>query len=350
MASFTETAYYARKAISYAAIGLVVLIFMRLGWGELIKWWKREHPPPPPPPTLDFGILPRLTFPADQNRSGLSFQLETITNTLPDLGSQAAVYFMPSFRPNVLGLDLATDLATKLGFSFPPQPKDEQVYIWRREGDLSGTLTINLVTGHFFMDTDWYRDTQIKLARSPAASDAIREAKEYLRSVHLLPPDLEQGDARVEFLQAGVGVFTPAISQSEANLARVHLFRSNINSLQVVRANQGEGVVQVVVSGVHTGNKQIISITYQYSPVELERHATYPLRATQEAWERLITGEGVVVKLIKNTALVIVRDIELAYYDADTAQEFMQPVYVFKGDNGFVAYISAIDPKWIAPE
>lgn len=347
MATLTTTAYYARKAVVYGIVGLISLVILRVAWGVFSRWWIALHPPPPPPPTVSFGVLPEIQFPKGVERSNVSYRLETVSGGTPDLGPQSKVYFMPAFRANVLGLELAKNLAGKLGFIAPATPKDEQVYTWTREGPLPGTLTINLVTGHFFLDTAWYRDSEITSSRAPSEQDAIQTAQAYLRNAGLLTDDLLKGKTRIEFLQAGAGAFSPAISQSEANFTRVHLFRGDVNNLSVVTPQENQALVQVIVSGGRTGDKRVIAVTYKYSPIELDATATYPLRGVQLAWQQFQSGSGVIAKLVQGARAVVVRDIKLAYYDSDAPQEFLQPVYVFSGDDGFVGYVSAIDQKWL---
>jgi hypothetical protein len=37
----------------------------------------------------------------------------------------------------------------------------------------------------------------------------------------------------------------------------------------------------------------------------------------------------------------------LGYYDPDIYQKYLQPVYVFLGNNGFVAYVPAIKEEYV---
>lgn len=346
MTTLTEVAYYTRRSVVYGAIGIVSLIILRILWGAFIQWWVKNHPPPPPPPSIGFGVLSEQIFPKDRDRTGFTYTLETVTGEPPNLGSQAKVFFMPAFRANVLGLELATNVAAKLGFLFAPVPKDEHVYQWVREGALPGTLTVQLVTGHFTLETAWQKDAEITTARAPSEQEAIKAAKDYLRRANLLPQDLESGKTRVEFLRAGTDSFTSALSQSDANFVRVHIFRSSVNELQVVTSRSDQALVQVVVSAAPTA-KQIVAVDYKYSPVELERAETYPLRSTLVAWQQIQAEQGVIVSLTKDVTAITIRSIELAYFDSEVPQEFLQPVYVFRGDNNFIGYISAIEPKWL---
>ena len=65
----------------------------------------------------------------------------------------------------------------------------------------------------------------------------------------------------------------------------------------------------------------------------------------RRAWEYLQTGKGYVAK--RTTPNVTIRKISLAYYESNEPQEFLQPVYVFEGDNGFVAYVPAIKSEYL---
>lgn len=347
MATLTETAYYARKMVMYGAVGILSLVLLHISWGMFSRWWLVLYPPPPPPPTVSFGVLPEIQFPEGISRENLTYRLETVSGATPDLGTQGKIYFMPAYRANVLGLELAKTLAKKLGFLSDPTQQDELMVVWSREGTLPGVLTVNVVTGHFSFDTAWYRDSELVSLRAPSQEEAVRSAQEYLRSVGLLSDDVASGKTRVEFLQSGAGAFSQVLSQSEANFTKVHFFRNNVNNLSVVTPQEDQGLIQVIVSGNKSGDKRIINVIYQYSPVEMNMFATYPLRGAQTAWGQFQLGEGVVVKLSANVHSIVVRDITIGYYDASSPQEFLQPVYIFKGDNGFVGYISAVDPKWV---
>lgn len=346
MASLTETSYYARKLVKFSIIGLIGLIVLRAGWIQFAKWWEMKNPPPPPAPTTAFGVLPQPKFPKGKDVKSELLKLETVSGSTPNLGIQAKVYFMPAFRANVYGLELSTTLATKLGFSGSPVRIDEQIYEWERVGDLPGKLTVNLVTGHFSLITNWSQDQGLSQGRVPAEASAVVAAQNYLRSTGLWTDDLTSGLTKVEYLKSEEGELKPAISQSEANFTRIHFFRAKIENNQVVTWNQAQALIQVTVGG-GIGTKQTVEVQYKYSPVEIGRFETYPVKTSLEAWQLLQAGKGSIAAAGGN-GQTVVRTIDLVYYDSDTPQEFMQPVYVFKGDNGFVGYVPAVQDKWLA--
>lgn len=347
MASLTIISYYARKMVFYFSVGLAALIIFRFSWVVFSSWWIKNHPPAPPPPTVSFGVLPSLQLPKGILRSNLVFRLETITGMTPNLGIQAKVYFMPAFRANVLGAELATQLAVRLGFPVKPESVDEQIYVWSRTGRLPAKLTINLITGFFSLETSWADDQEIISSRAPSQPDAVKTAKDFLSRLDLLPKDLEIGKSKVEYLKEGENGFISAISQSEANFVRVHLFRSDIDSIPIVTPTYDEGLVQVVVTGL-SSDKQVIGLSYKYSPVDTVQAATYPLKSSQSAWQELQAGGGSIIKYSGGTNGAVIRNIELAYFESGLPQEFLQPIFIFKGDNGFIAYLPATDSKWLS--
>jgi len=42
---------------------------------------------------------------------------------------------------------------------------------------------------------------------------------------------------------------------------------------------------------------------------------------------------------------VTIRNIYLAYFEPVTLTNYLQPIFVFEGDNNFVAYVPAISTK-----
>jgi hypothetical protein len=50
----------------------------------------------------------------------------------------------------------------------------------------------------------------------------------------------------------------------------------------------------------------------------------------------------------RNLSSVVITSIELGYYESHTEQNYLLPIYVFIGNNGFMAYVSAIHPNLLA--
>jgi len=61
----------------------------------------------------------------------------------------------------------------------------------------------------------------------------------------------------------------------------------------------------------------------------------------------LINGKGKVVAATKGVKKVTIKKMFISYFDPDVYQSFLQPVYVFLGDNDFVGYVPAISNQYL---
>ena len=103
-----------------------------------------------------------------------------------------------------------------------------------------------------------------------------------------------------------------------------------------------------MISGVLSGSNSIVHLESHHRSVDYSQVATYPLRSAKSAWQVLQSGEGFVAEK-GNAEEAIVREMTLGYYeDWFNEQEYLQPIYVFTGDNGFVGFVQAIDPTYIS--
>ncbi|MBI4035243.1 MAG: hypothetical protein HY381_02500 [Candidatus Chisholmbacteria bacterium] len=347
MATLTEVAYHTRRTIKWGSIILLFLIVFRWVWNAFWAYWIAKHPPPLPPPTVAFGQLPAINFP-ESPFSNLTYRLETITGTTPDLGDRAPVFFMPVTRPNLLALQRATDQANLLGFTNPPEKLTDTHYRWTITSPLTTTLEMDIIHGNFVLDTTWQQDPEILGPKSlPAETQAVLEAQEFLSDAGLLAEDLKNGRTHVSFWRISATDLIPAPSLSEADFVRVDLFRQNRDEGQILTASPTDGIVQIIFSGATTRGRRIIKVSYNYFPVDYPQSATYPVKSSAQAWEQLKAGQGFVASFTSITTEVTVRKVTLGFFDAPTPQTFLQPIYVFEGDNNFVGYVPAVSSDWV---
>ena len=97
-----------------------------------------------------------------------------------------------------------------------------------------------------------------------------------------------------------------------------------------------------IYSGNSDKSKKLVEATLDHYPVEYESVETYPIISSAEAWEILEAGKGFVAYIDAGVTQAVVRKVFLAYYDSETPQHYLQPIYVFQGDNNFYGYVPAI--------
>lgn len=249
---------------------------------------------------------------------------------------------MPKLSPNLLSLDVAKNTASQLGFSTNEQEVSQTIYKFPHKENPE-TLEINIVTGVFSISYDLRADSSPIEKRPPAPEIAASSVRSYLSSAELLPDDLS-GPTTHEFLKIEGDKFVTAVSLSEADLVKVNLFRKSYDELASLTPDPNSGNVWFLVSGAQERTKQVLAGQFHYFPVDESQSSTYPLKDSQAVWDELNSGGAFIATpgLNKEGDKVTIRKIYLAYYDGGTSMEFFQPIVVFEGDKGFMAYLPAI--------
>jgi hypothetical protein len=101
--------------------------------------------------------------------------------------------------------------------------------------------------------------------------------------------------------------------------------------------------------------------------IDQQTEATYPIISPSDAWKFIEENRGALVSVMpENTTLLVpytpvqieevyINNIYLAYYDGNSRQDYLQPVYVFEGTyttsgtaGGSISlYYPAVDPVYI---
>ncbi len=352
MSQLTQVASVSRKVIKYGSLALIMMMVVRSMFGLAYRWWKLAHPDPPPPPDVKFGKLPVLKFP-QQTLSSKEFQysLETPTGGLPTkLPNQYAVYFMPIKKPSLLAYDEAKNLARQLDLIGQPFKLSESRYRWTgRIANLPTQLTMNIITGEFKFEKRWRVDNSFLIPSLVISKDqAVQLVKNQLSRLNLLADDLNEGKSLVNYWKIQGNNLVPAVALSKAQFLEVNLFRSPIKETPVLTTKPEKGLVRALIGLQKNEKKQIVELEYKYFPVARSQKATYPLIGIQKAWQKLQQGNAfVALKPLNKTKAVAISKIYLGYYDAETPQEFLQPIYVFQGKN-FIAYVPAVADEWVS--
>jgi len=345
MPSLTETAGVSRQVIKWGIVGLIGLMIGRAVIGGLIAWYKATHPVIPPP-TMGFGRLPELEFPVNE-RPELTYRLETVTGRLPKMPEQAEVLLMSFERPNLLAMERSIKEAGNLGFKDQPEKLSDLSYRWRIATPIPSSLTMMIYDGRFEWNTDWTLDPNFLVKKTlPQQTQAVKESRDYLRKIGESADDLPEKSAKVSYLKGLSGNFLPATSLSDADFIQVDLFRSNYqDKYPFVTPDPAKGLVRVILSGNSKAGR-VVKMEFNYFVIEYNTFETYPLKTPEAAWAELTNGGGYIAKVDRGVSEAIVRRVELAYYDSFTPQHYSQPVYLFTGDNNFVAYVAAIDQSF----
>lgn len=345
MATLTEASIGSRKGVRYFIYSVITFIILRGMLLGGIAIYKKVFPPAPTPATLAFGKLPKLPFPESTMKS-LKFTLETADVGIPEFPHLSKVYLMPKIASNLLSLDFAKEKAKRLGFDSEPQQTSESIYKFTHK-TAPATLETNIVNGAFSISYDLNVDSSPLSVHPTQPEVAAATIKSFLSGASLFPADLT-GPISHKFLKTQAGGLIPALSQSDANLVRIDLFRKNIDELPAVTNKPSESNIWFMVSGIREKGKDVLAGEYHYFPVDETQVATYTIKTGETALQELISGNYYPASYGTTTDGddIKIRKIYLAYYDPGIYTEFYQPVYVFEGDKNFVGYVPAVTPDY----
>jgi hypothetical protein len=355
MASLTESARVARKAIRYGAIGFVSITLLWYLGGAGIRLYKKYFPPAPPAPLTGFGKLSKTAFPEEKGRPSISLELPT--GQIPSFPDRVNVYHSPIRRSGFLNANKATEQAARLGFTFKPAQTTKTEYVWSGQDQLNSRLTVDIVTERFVMTRQWQNNPGLSnLTTFSSDAQALSTAVGILRKSELLPDDI-LGEERVSYLKADSGQLVAALSLSDADFVQVDFYRKNIEEVEeetkevltnypFYRPVPGEGLIRLTMSGSDNPNERVISFKNNYHVIDYLRSSTYPIKTGLEAWEELKNGGGFVTEPSPDTGGIKIRRMFLGYFDGGS-NNYTHPVYVFLGDQNFVAYVSAITAEWL---
>lgn len=337
--SLTEVASSSRKIIKYGGIGLISFLILWPIYTIAVAAYKKAHPPYTPP-TIRFGILPKIVFP-DKKFEKKNFIIQTPNDALPNFSDQAKVYVI--YRPTSSFLALESDTITAKNFGFMSDPTEISSGVYQFKNDnLNQTLTMNVLDGSFKLQYPYQNDqTLIAPQIVPTKEKAVEIAGQFLEAGKKMEDDLKNGTQQVSYWKIGFDGLSSVQSQSDANVARVDFFREDLDNLKILSTEKDRASVSVLVSGSSVEGKKILDLSYKYANIDRESFSTYPIKTAQQAVDDLKSGNYWPVSDISSSDVTI-RNIYLAYFEPVTLTNFMEPVFVFEGNNNFTAYVPAV--------
>ncbi|MBI5613696.1 hypothetical protein HY947_02120 [Candidatus Gottesmanbacteria bacterium] len=350
MASLTETAFYTRRTIHWGILGIIGYIILRIFWGVLVVVWLMVFPPKAPPPNHAFGVLPAIKFPEQTaTPSGkLTFVLDTIPGIVPIASETAAVYFMPKNAANLLALTKTQNFAKR--FEFDPTPIQDtlkNIYRFEDSSSILRKLRYDIVSNNFIVRYAFEQDVSVFTDKElPIPEAAISEARSIMQTNSIYPEDIASGTVSTTNLRLLSNRLIPTSSLSQADAIRIDFFRKSIGDMKIYTQNPDEGPISIIFSGSKNPKKRIIQFAYTFWPIEYQTVATYGLKQSAVAWQELQDGKGYIARYPKNGNTATVTNAYLGYYDSYDPETYLQPIFIFEGENGFLAYVSAVAPPW----
>lgn len=316
---------------------------------------------------VGFGQLPPLPFksrPFTPKAETVTYTLETISGRLPNFPTLLPVFPVQNPKKSLLASERAKDLAATLGFSGQPAVLSPSEYLWEKISQKL-QLRMNILTLNYNLTT-----TQLLpfIPGQLADEEKLKNtAQNFLSQARPLDKSFAESKTTVVWLRFNGQAFNKVESLSEADAARVDFFRtvmSGETAYPLLAIPPQESLVRAYFKG---GQKDPYEVDFTVWPYDFEKSSTYPLKNVKLAWEELKKGQATVVFLnskdINYSKLpqmpdfknITIRNVQLAYFDDETRQSFLQPIYVFSGQADFkngesaeiITYVPALDERWV---
>ncbi|NCN06445.1 MAG: hypothetical protein GW946_01200 [Candidatus Pacebacteria bacterium] len=345
--SLARATMVGRAVVKWGVISLVAMIVGRVLVTSLVAFWKAMNPPKPEPPTVGFGILPGIVFDESLSKSPLSYSLELPTGKFPTFPDRAKVFLYSQATPSLLADQNAKDIANTYNFVFTPEAIDETVYRWTKSQPLVTVFEMDINTNQFSLTTDFMsRPELLASPKLPDGFQAVSVVKQFLSSASLLPDDVATSSGEITYQKLVGRTLQPAVSVSDAEFIKIEINRSAVDGMYpMFTPYKDRGIIHAIIAGGLSGSNAIVELEYNYFPTFANFTHTYPLRSVQSAWEILQAGEGYVVPEF-SAEKAIIRSVRLGYFDNFVFQPYLQPIYVFEGDDNFLGYVPAVAPEF----
>ena len=347
MLSLYKTTKLTKQLLKWAGISIIALltiIFLFKG-GTIIK--EIISPTPPPPPTVSFGKLPSIEFPVSAIQPPISYSLDTVTGALPVFPDRVKVYKFSSPPSNLLALKRAEGILSKIGFQSQPVFVADNVYQWTKQDNLYEKLVFDILTFNLQLSSDFIMNDQVLKAKNlPNEVEANQEIQSFLTEILALPTDLDQGKTKTTFFSIKNSELIPTASLSTAQLIRIDLFQKDVDKLPIYYSNHPFSTMNFLVGSDSYGRGEIVKANLFHQNISNES-ATYPIKTAEEVLSLLKEGKAHIVSYNGDAKNISIKNIFLGYYMGETPQEYLTPIVIFEGDNGFTAYMPIIKDDWI---
>lgn len=303
------------------------------------------------PPTVSFGKLPPLNFPDATATPSASYVLDTLSGTFPTFPDQEPVYSITQPQPGLLDLQNAKALIPALEYPNDPQALSDVLYQWTSPNPPYKVITYNILTHDFTLTSSYSTDPDVIAAQNLGdTASAINTGKNFLQGFNAYPTDIDETKTKTTLysINGTTKALQPAISLSTTQVIQVDYFQKDINKLPIYYPVPNHSLINILVG---SGNSNATVITANVSIKAItSTNGTYPLKTPEEAFEALqLASPSAYIASASNPPAepIHIRQVSLGYYLGQKPQQYVTPIYVFQGDNGFYAYVSAITDAWI---
>lgn len=357
--TLTEVNFYARKMAPFVVIIILVLLTVFFAIRLLIIISTQNTQQTGTSQTAKVPLNPIFNkikppqIPETGTSGMFSYTIDTLdgTTNVENATSAAEVFFLQKPSATFGFLDEIYSMAKNVGID-TEITKHTLVERLATFDDGRRKIVIDIDTFNFSYEYYLDRDEELFQKDLGTLAQSIENSgSSFLNKVRKYNQDLSRGKRNIIYLRYDkeAKTITPLESVEGANMVEVDYYRPDIDIYPVVTRSYYNSQNYVIGTPKKNG-LEVVKAQIKYFAQSEDQIGIYPLRSTDQAFEDLKGGKGIVISSSQPDGEVKIKKVFLAYYDPDVYQEYMQPVYVFLGENKFVAYVTAVTDEYLLME
>lgn len=296
-------------------------------------------------PKAEFGKLPQIIFPQAEKKV-LKYSIDTISGFLPTLPNQAKVYKIISAKPSLTAFDRTKERISRIGFTAQGSRISEDTYRWIDNDSFSQTIIVNIFSSDFTFRTSYLTMPDMNtFIDSKERDEAKGVAQSFLSEMSLFKEDIDFQKTKTSMFNIENNILVPATSISNTRIVKVDFFQKDIGNLPIFYEKESTSNISLLV-GKQAYDLKVIEADYSYKNISKE-FSTYPLKTPDQAFLELKQGDAYILSKPEGSNAISITGILPGYYIGKNNQDFMMPIFIFQGRNGFTAYVPAIQQGWI---
>lgn len=348
--TLTELSYYSRKAIPIVILFGLIFLIVFYSFKLLFIFMESSKPKTIVTETIFGKIDPPLIKDATSS-AGFSFTLDTVEGVPVTSTDTAKVYFIP--KPT-----------TRFGYR-------EKIYLMAKTFGIDTEKIKHILTGNQAIFADDQQKLSIdignfnfkyealldstdsaSLSRAsyyiPSKKEIENKAIDFLKKIGRYPEELSKGTTKIMYLKYNplYQSYINVSSKLEANLVEIDFYRPDLDGVSITTPRFFNSQNYVIMLFNEKGFKVVKSQISFYEKSETQV-GLYPVKTADTAWKDLQDGKGKVVSARLGENNITVKNMKIYYFDPDTYQPYLQPVYVFYDDKDFVAYVPAVSSDFL---
>lgn len=340
--TLTEVSYYGRKFAPLAV--LFFLVFLILFYIlKLLLIVLQGTPVQTVYTNPIFGKLKQPFIKEATTSAGMSFSLDTVEGQPVTASETAKVYFLPPTVTRFGYSEKAYLIAKTFGFNTQLIKyrliDTDAVFI-----DSKQKLSVDITNFNFTYQYNFSGDpTVFQNEVIPSGTEVQNKAISFLKDVGRYPDELSTGKTNIIYL-----VYNPSTQSfdvterpQDANAVEVDFYRPDIDGFPIYAPTFFNSPNYVVMALYDQGIK-VLKAQIKFFEKSESQIGVYPLKTGDIAWTQLKKGNGLVVSNTKGQTNITIKTMRMGYLGPSVYQDYLQPVYVFLGENNFVAYVSAV--------